>query len=112
MGEDREHAAVVVVGRLGAEPQEDGRGVLGHGALTDHQPLAMAALLAGSGITKGVATLAVIGWRLVSFWLPIPFGAGAYLSLALPRLGRTVRRHGATPAPGATLAPPSPSPSP
>ena len=43
-------------------------------------------LLAGSGVTRGIATLAVIGWRLVNFWLPIPFGAGAYLSLALPRL--------------------------
>ncbi|MGH9092935.1 MAG: lysylphosphatidylglycerol synthase transmembrane domain-containing protein, partial [Acidimicrobiales bacterium] len=42
-------------------------------------------LLAGNGITKGVATLAVIGWRLVSFWLPIPFGAGAYLTLVVPR---------------------------
>jgi len=42
-------------------------------------------LLAGNGVTKGVATLAVIGWRLVSFWLPIPFGAAAYLSLRLPR---------------------------
>jgi uncharacterized membrane protein YbhN (UPF0104 family) len=46
-------------------------------------------LLAGSGITKGVATLAVIGWRLVNFWLPIPFGAGAYLSLVVPRLRRS-----------------------
>jgi uncharacterized protein (TIRG00374 family) len=43
-------------------------------------------LLAGNGITRGVALLAVIGWRLVNFWLPIPFGAGAYLSLAVPRL--------------------------
>jgi uncharacterized protein (TIRG00374 family) len=42
-------------------------------------------LLAGNGITRGVATLAVIGWRLVNFWLPIPFGAGAYLSLVVPR---------------------------
>jgi uncharacterized membrane protein YbhN (UPF0104 family) len=41
-------------------------------------------LLAGNGITRGVATLAVIGWRLVNFWLPIPFGAGAYLSLVVP----------------------------
>ncbi len=40
-------------------------------------------LLAGSGVTKGIATLAVIGWRLVSFWMPIPFGAGAYLSLVV-----------------------------
>lgn len=43
-------------------------------------------LLAGNGITKGVTTLAVIGWRLVNFWLPIPFGAGTYLSLVVPRL--------------------------
>ena len=42
-------------------------------------------LLAGNGITKGVATLAVIGWRLASFWLPIPFGAAFYLSLCLRR---------------------------
>lgn len=47
------------------------------------------ALLAGDGITSGVATLAVIGWRLVNFWLPIPFGAGAYLSLVTaPRFRR------------------------
>lgn len=49
-------------------------------------------LLAGSGVTKGVATLAVIGWRLVNFWLPIPFGAGAYLSLVMPRMPRFGRR--------------------
>jgi uncharacterized protein (TIRG00374 family) len=42
-------------------------------------------VLAGDGITKGVATLAVLGWRLASFWLPIPFGAAAYLSLCLRR---------------------------
>ena len=26
-------------------------------------------------------TLGVIGWRLVNFWLPIPVGAGCYISL-------------------------------
>jgi uncharacterized protein (TIRG00374 family) len=59
-------------------------------------------LLAADGVTKGVATLAVIGWRFANFWLPIPVGAAAYLSLRLPR--RPVRtRHpprGAPPAPG------------
>jgi uncharacterized membrane protein YbhN (UPF0104 family) len=40
-------------------------------------------LLAGSGVTTGAAALAVIGWRLVSFWLPIPAGAAAYASLHL-----------------------------
>ncbi len=42
-------------------------------------------LLASSGVSKSVATLAVIGWRLVNFWLPIPVGAAFYLSLRLPR---------------------------
>lgn len=46
-------------------------------------------LLAENGVAKGAATLAVIGWRLVNFWLPIPFGAAAYLSLRLPRSGTT-----------------------
>lgn len=42
-------------------------------------------LLAGAGVTNGVATLAVIGWRFASFWLPIPAGVLAYLSLHLQR---------------------------
>jgi hypothetical protein len=32
-----------------------------------------------------VATLGVLGWRLVNFWLPIPVGAIAYISLKVPR---------------------------
>jgi len=32
-----------------------------------------------------VATRGVLGWRLVNFWLPIPAGAIAYVSLKLPR---------------------------
>jgi uncharacterized protein (TIRG00374 family) len=43
------------------------------------------ALLVGFGSTRNVATLGVIGWRLVNFWLPIPAGAAAYISLRLPR---------------------------
>jgi uncharacterized protein (TIRG00374 family) len=38
-------------------------------------------LLVGFGVTRGVATLGVISWRLVNFWLPIPAGAVAYVSL-------------------------------
>lgn len=45
-------------------------------------------LLAGSGVTRSVAALAVIGWRLVNFWLPIPLGAAACLSLRLSRGSR------------------------
>src|SRR5487761_1153802 len=45
-------------------------------------------LLVGFGVTRSVATLGVIGWRLVNFWLPIPTGALAYVSLkGSPRSG-------------------------
>lgn len=39
--------------------------------------------LVGFGMTKSVAILGVLAWRLVNFWLPIPTGGGAYLSLRL-----------------------------
>jgi len=43
-----------------------------------------ASLLVGFEVPASVATLAVLAWRLVQFWLPIPVGAGAYVSLHLP----------------------------
>src|SRR3984885_2634533 len=42
-------------------------------------------LLVSFGVTRSVATLGVLGWRLVNFWLPIPAGAPAYASLKVPR---------------------------
>jgi uncharacterized protein (TIRG00374 family) len=39
--------------------------------------------LVGFGAPRGVAILGVVTWRLANFWLPIPAGAGAYLSLRL-----------------------------
>ena len=42
-------------------------------------------LLVGFGLTRSVATLGVLAWRLVNFWLPIPTGAFAYVSLKVPR---------------------------
>jgi uncharacterized protein (TIRG00374 family) len=42
-------------------------------------------LLISFGATRSVATLGVLGWRLVNFWLPIPAGAIAYASLKVPR---------------------------
>ncbi|HEX6523073.1 MAG TPA: YbhN family protein [Streptosporangiaceae bacterium] len=42
-------------------------------------------LLVSFGVTRSVATLGVLGWRLVNFWLPIPAGAAAYASLKVPR---------------------------
>jgi hypothetical protein len=48
--------------------------------------LTTASVLTGFGVTGGAATAGVLCWRLVNFWLPIPFGAGAYISL---RVGRS-----------------------
>jgi uncharacterized protein (TIRG00374 family) len=39
--------------------------------------------LVGFGVPRGTAILGVIGWRLIQFWLPIPMGGLAYLSLRL-----------------------------
>jgi uncharacterized membrane protein YbhN (UPF0104 family) len=44
-----------------------------------------ATLLVSFGVPRNVATLGVLGWRLVNFWLPIPTGALAYASLKVPR---------------------------
>jgi len=45
--------------------------------------------LVGFGTPRGVAILGVIGYRLVNFWLPIPLGGLAYVSL---RTGRRAPR--------------------
>ena len=39
--------------------------------------------LVGFGTPRAVAILGVLSWRLVNFWLPIPAGGIAYLSLRL-----------------------------
>jgi uncharacterized protein (TIRG00374 family) len=41
----------------------------------------MIALLTFFGADRGVATLGVVSYRLINFWLPIPLGGLAYLSL-------------------------------
>ncbi|MGD0555036.1 MAG: lysylphosphatidylglycerol synthase transmembrane domain-containing protein [Streptosporangiaceae bacterium] len=54
-------------------------------------------LLVSFGVTRGVATLGVIGWRLVNFWLPIPAGAIAYATLKVDaRAGLRAVRSAAT----------------
>jgi uncharacterized protein (TIRG00374 family) len=55
----------------------------GLGVIDSTAPL----LLVSFGITRSVATLGVLSWRLVNFWLPIPAGAAAYVSLKMPRGG-------------------------
>jgi uncharacterized protein (TIRG00374 family) len=57
--------------------------------------LTIVSLLTGFGAAGGAATAGVLSWRLVNFWLPIPFGGAAYLSL---RLGRPEATAGANPA--------------
>ena len=46
-------------------------------------------MLAGFGLTDGQALSAVLAYRAVNFWLPIPFGGLAYASLELEH--RSVR---------------------
>ncbi len=53
----------------------------------------LTATLVGFGAARGQAFLGVIAWRLVQFWIPIPVGAGAYLSLHFdPKLSEEVER--------------------
>jgi hypothetical protein len=67
-------------------------------------------LLVSFGVTRSVATLGVLAWRLVNFWLPIPAGAIAYASLKVPRgAGLKAMRAAMTSMmarPGASDAPP------
>src|SRR5271154_1925766 len=39
------------------------------------------AVLKTFGVPSGIAAAGVLSWRLVNFWLPIPFGGASYLSL-------------------------------
>jgi uncharacterized protein (TIRG00374 family) len=70
-------AAYGIANVLGAIPLTPG----GLGIIDTVTPV----LLVGFGLTRSVATLGVLGWRLVNFWLPIPTGALAYVSLKVPR---------------------------
>src|SRR5580658_681783 len=63
--------------------------------------------IVGFHVPKTVAILGVITYRLVNFWLPIPVGGAAYLSL---RIGAHPRRNGGA-GNGVTPAGGAPSPS-
>jgi uncharacterized protein (TIRG00374 family) len=49
--------------------------------------------LHGFGVPLYVAGVAVLGYRLANFWLPIPIGGGTYLSLRFERVGWRQRLH-------------------
>jgi putative heme transporter len=69
----------------------------------------LTSVLVGFGTPRGAATLGVIGYRLINFWLPIPLGGLSYLSLQVDKARptrrrprpwtfmRILRRHGVTP---------------
>ncbi|MDP9340505.1 MAG: YbhN family protein [Actinomycetota bacterium] len=60
--------------------------------------------LVGFGTARGIAILGVISYRLVSFWLPIPVGGIAYLSLRARLAARERREELARLAKDAALA--------
>lgn len=49
----------------------------------------LTSLLVGFDAPRGVATLGVVAYRLVNFWLPIPVGGLAYLSLQIDKSNRS-----------------------
>ena len=49
------------------------------------------ATLAGFGVPPGIALTGVLSWRFAQFWLPIPLGGLAYVSLRFGRFGRATR---------------------
>ena len=78
-------AAYGIANVAGALPVTPG----GLGVVDSITPL----LLVGFGVTRSVATLGVLAWRVVNFWLPIPLGALSYASLKVkPNAGLRAMR--------------------
>jgi putative heme transporter len=69
--------------------------------------LTIVSVLTGFGVAGGAATAGVLSWRLVNFWLPIPFGGVSYLSL---RFGRFRLGAGGAGSGGGKLQPDTGSP--
>jgi hypothetical protein len=66
--------------------------------------LTIIAVLKGFGVPSGIAAAGVLSWRLVNFWLPIPFGGASYVSLRLGKMrlqaaARSGAKSGAKPVP-------------
>jgi uncharacterized protein (TIRG00374 family) len=71
--------------------------------------LTVVSILTGFGAASAAATAGVLSWRLVNFWLPIPFGGVSYLSFRLGK-PRTPAPVDSNPA-SSTSTPPSVVPS-
>jgi uncharacterized protein (TIRG00374 family) len=54
----------------------------------------LTSILVGFGTPRGIATLGVVAYRLINFWLPIPLGGLAYISLHVNQNGSRFRRSG------------------
>jgi uncharacterized protein (TIRG00374 family) len=52
----------------------------------------LTSILVGFGTPRGIATLGVVAYRLINFWLPIPLGGLAYLSLQVNQNGNRFHR--------------------
>jgi uncharacterized protein (TIRG00374 family) len=65
--------------------------------------------LTGFGVAGGAATAGVICWRLVNFWLPIPFGGVAYLSLKIGKASAEKHAEAGAGAGASTSPPPTTS---
>ena len=65
----------------------------------------LTSILVGFGTPRGAATLGVVAYRLINFWLPIPLGGLSYLSLQVDR-ATTVPATWALLAAGAAPTPP------
>ena len=63
----------------------------------------LTSILIGFGTTRGVATLGVVAYRLVNFWLPIPLGGLAFVSLQVEPGGSLGERRRGLRAPTAKL---------
>ena len=66
--------------------------------------LTIIAVLKGFGVPSGVAAAGVLSWRLVNFWLPIPFGGVSYLSLRFGKAKLRARPRSRAKATGAKPA--------
>ena len=59
--------------------------------------LTIVAVLKGFGVPGGIAAAGVLSWRLVNFWLPIPFGGASYVSLRFKRTRASAGARAVTP---------------
>jgi hypothetical protein len=61
----------------------------------------LTSVLVGFGTPRGAATLGVVAYRLINFWLPIPLGGLSYVSLHVNKARPAGRRRHLWPRSGA-----------